>query len=201
MSSRYWGKILIKLLNLTNNVYNLNSNGSKTEKKKKKEEKLKHVGGNSRGYTDRMRQGTQGMLTRAVRKHLRYVGTWAREHAKHGSTWAGKHARNVGTWACKHGARVGTWAFKHAKHVGTLTLEHVSTQGTLVREDVSTQDTLACEHVTTQVNFAKFLRTPFLQNTSGQLFLPLVNKFPLFFNQNIVEQTSLQKHVGMFLDS
>ena len=57
-------------------MYNLNSNGSKTEKKKKKkEEKLKHVGGNSRGYTDRMKQGTQGMLTRAVRKHLRYVGT------------------------------------------------------------------------------------------------------------------------------
>ena len=169
--------------------------------KKKKKEELKHVDGNSRGYTDRVRQGTQGMLTREVRKHLRYVGTWAREHAKRGSTWVGKHARNVGKWACKHGTRVGTWALKHAKHVGTLTLEHVSTQGTLVREDVSTQDTLACEHVTTQVNFAKFLRTPFLQNTSGQLLLPLVNKFPLFFNQNIVEQTSLQKLVRMFLDS
>ena len=47
----------------------------KLKKKKKKEEKLKHVGGNSRGYTDRVKQGTQGMLTRAVRKHLRYVGT------------------------------------------------------------------------------------------------------------------------------
>ena len=95
----------------------------------------------------------------------------------------------------------GTLVREHVSTEHALAREHSSTQSTLVREDVSTQDTLACEHVTTQVNFAKFLRTPFLQNTSGQLFLPLVNKFPLFFNQNIVEQTSLQKHVGMFLDS
>ena len=32
MNSRYWRKILIKLLNLTNSVYNLNNNGSETEK-------------------------------------------------------------------------------------------------------------------------------------------------------------------------
>ena len=157
MSSRYWGKILIKLLNLTNNVYNLNSNGSKTEKKKRKEEKLKHVGGNSRGYTDRMKQGTQGMLTRAVRKHLRYVGTWAREHAKHGSTWAGKHARNVGTWACKHGARVGTRALKHAKHVGTWGCEHARHVGMWARNHASEfceifKNTFFTEHLRTTVS-------------------------------------------------
>ena len=32
MNSRYWGKALIKLLNLTNSVYNVNNNGSETEK-------------------------------------------------------------------------------------------------------------------------------------------------------------------------
>ena len=32
MNSRYWWKTLIKLLNLTNSVYNFNNNGNETEK-------------------------------------------------------------------------------------------------------------------------------------------------------------------------
>ena len=32
MNSPYWGKTLIKLLNLTNSVYNFNDNGSENEK-------------------------------------------------------------------------------------------------------------------------------------------------------------------------
>ena len=32
MNSRYWGKTLIKLLNLINTVYNFNKNDSETEK-------------------------------------------------------------------------------------------------------------------------------------------------------------------------
>ena len=32
MNSRYWWKTLIKLLDLTNSVYNFNNNGNETEK-------------------------------------------------------------------------------------------------------------------------------------------------------------------------
>ena len=32
MNSRYWGRTVIKFLNLTNSVYNFNNNGSETEK-------------------------------------------------------------------------------------------------------------------------------------------------------------------------
>ena len=32
MNSRYWGKTLIKLLNLTSSEYEFNNNGSETEK-------------------------------------------------------------------------------------------------------------------------------------------------------------------------
>ena len=64
MNSRYWGKTVIKLLNLTNSVYNFSTNGSETENNGIKNSTLarEHV-------------STQGTL---ARKHGGHVDTWAR---------------------------------------------------------------------------------------------------------------------------
>ena len=54
MNSRYWGKTVIELLNLTNSVCNFSNNGSKTEKSGIKASTL-------------------------ARKNGRHVGMWARK--------------------------------------------------------------------------------------------------------------------------
>ena len=66
MNSRYWGKTVIKLLNLTNSVYNFSNNGSETENSGIKTSTLarEHV-------------STQGTL---AREHVSTQGTLAREH-------------------------------------------------------------------------------------------------------------------------
>ena len=61
MNSRYWGKTVIKLLNLINSVYNFSNNDRETENSGIKTSTL------TRGYIS-----TQGTLTR---KHARHVGT------------------------------------------------------------------------------------------------------------------------------
>ena len=67
MNSCYWGKTVIKLLNLTNSVYNFSNNGSETENSGIKTSTLarEHV-------------STQGTL---AREHMRAQSTLAREHA------------------------------------------------------------------------------------------------------------------------
>ena len=55
MNSRYWGKTITKILNLTDNVYNSSNNGSETENSGIKTSTLSH-------------------------EHLRTQRTLAREH-------------------------------------------------------------------------------------------------------------------------
>ena len=75
MNSRYWGKTVIKRLNLTNSVYNFSNNGSKNENSGIKTSTLvrEHI-------------STQGTLARKAREHVSTQGTWARKHAKHVGT-------------------------------------------------------------------------------------------------------------------
>ena len=83
MNSRYWAKAVIKLLNLTNSVYNFSNNGSETENSGIKTSTLprEHV-------------SVQGAL---AHEHVSTQGMWVREHAKHVGTWARKHTRHVST--------------------------------------------------------------------------------------------------------
>ena len=105
MNSRYWEKTLIKLLKLTNSVYNFNNNGSETEKIGIKTSMLAGDHVVTQAVQDTLTReyiSTQGMLTREARKHSRHVCTWTQEHTKHVGTWARKHARHVAMWARKH---------------------------------------------------------------------------------------------------
>ena len=61
MNSRYWGKAVIKLLNLTNSVYNFSKNGSEIENSSIK-------------------------ISTLAREHARHDGTWAHKRAKHVGT-------------------------------------------------------------------------------------------------------------------
>ena len=63
MNSRYWGKILIKLLKFINSVYNFNKNGSITEKVHQKlTEEAKDGGRWSRGKTAVRGKGLKACL-------------------------------------------------------------------------------------------------------------------------------------------
>ena len=64
MNLRYWGKTLIKLLNLANSVYNFNKMAVKLKNVASKllTEEAKHVGRWSRGHASRMRQVAQIIL-------------------------------------------------------------------------------------------------------------------------------------------
>ena len=123
INSRYWGKILIKLLNLTNSVHNFNNNGSETEKSDIK-------------TTYRVSKACWQVFMWSCKscevKDLRHDGTWARELASHVDTWVRKHP------TC--------WYVRHVSTQGMLAREQVSTQDTIAREHVSTQDTRACKH-------------------------------------------------------
>ena len=66
MNSLYWEKIVIKLLKLTNSVYNFSNNGSKTENSEETE-----------GTLAREHVSTQGTL---AREHVSTQVPLAREH-------------------------------------------------------------------------------------------------------------------------
>ena len=76
MNSRYWGKTVIKLLNLTNNVYKCTISATMTGKLKKVESKLVYGDRWSCGHASRARQWTQDML---ARKQLSLQDTLTRE--------------------------------------------------------------------------------------------------------------------------
>ena len=70
MNSRYWGKTVIKLLHLTNSMYNFSNNGSQTE--------------------------NSGIKTRTlVRGHLSRQGTLATEHVSTQGTLAREHVSTI----------------------------------------------------------------------------------------------------------
>ena len=86
MNSRYWEKTAIKLLNLTNSVYNFSNNGSETKNSEIKTSTLAREHVSTQGTLAPGHISTQGTL---VRKHARHVitqNTLAREHAEHVST-------------------------------------------------------------------------------------------------------------------
>ena len=117
MNSRYWGTTLIKLLNLTNSVYNFNNNGSETGKNAMKTAYW-------RGKA--CWQVIVWPYKPCEARDSRHVDRWARELASHVDTWVHKHAWDV-----------DTLAREHLNTQGILAHEHVSTQGTLAREQVS----------------------------------------------------------------
>ena len=88
MNSRYWGK-LIKLLNYTNSVYNLNNNGSEIEKSALK---TTYYGGKACWQVIRWSPKPYEA------RDSRHVDTWALEFVHHVVTWVDKHARHVDMW-------------------------------------------------------------------------------------------------------
>ena len=85
MNSRYWGKTVIKLLNLTNSVYNFSNNGSETENSGIKTSTLA-----------REQVSTQGTL---AREHINAEGTLTRGHGSTQGTLARKGESTQGAWA------------------------------------------------------------------------------------------------------
>ena len=63
MNSRYCGKTIIKLLNITNSVHNLSNNGSKTENSGIKTSTLAREHVSKQGTLAREHLSTQGTLT------------------------------------------------------------------------------------------------------------------------------------------
>ena len=115
MNSRYWGKTVIKLSDLTNNVCNFSNSGSKTEKSSIKTSML--------AGDQLVMQAVPG---NGLKKcwHVSTQGTLALEHV----------SMLLGTSACDNARHVGTWACKHTRHMSmqhALAVEHVfSTKGT-----------------------------------------------------------------------
>ena len=64
MNSFYWRKTVIKLLSLTNSVYNFSNNGSETENKRIKTNMLAREHVSMQGTLAREHLSTQGTLTR-----------------------------------------------------------------------------------------------------------------------------------------
>ena len=125
MNSRYLRKALIKLLNLTNSVYNSPIMAVKLKKMISNllTEETKHVGRWSRGYISHVRQGSiRGML----------------------STWA--HQLAQVTLTHEYISTQSMLSREVHNHSSTLALEHKSTKITLAHEHVSTKDTLTREH-------------------------------------------------------
>ena len=117
MNSRYWGKTIIKLLNLINSVYIFSNNGSETENSSIKTSTL-------------------------VREHVSTQVTLAREHVSTQGTLELEYVNTQGMLAREHVGTQYTLACEHVKHARPLAREPVSNQGTLAREHTfSTQDT------------------------------------------------------------
>ena len=72
MNSRYRGKTIIKLLNLTNSVFNFSNNGSETENSGIKTSMLADEHVSNQGTLSREHVRAQGMLTR---EHVSTQGT------------------------------------------------------------------------------------------------------------------------------
>ena len=123
MNLRYWGKTVIKLLNLINSVYNFSSNGNKFEK--------------------------SGIKTSMLAcEHLSMQGTLPHECVSTQGMLACELVSTQGTLAHEHINMQGTLACEHISMQGTMACRQISTQGTLAREHLfSMQSTLACEHV------------------------------------------------------
>ena len=77
MNSRYWGKTVIKLLNLTNSVYNFINTDSETESSGIKTSTLTREHVSTQGTFAREHISTQGPL---AHKHVSTQGTLARDH-------------------------------------------------------------------------------------------------------------------------
>ena len=122
MNSRYWGKTVIKPLNLTNSVYNFSNNGSVIE--------------------------NSGIKTSTLaREHVSAQGTLTRECVSTKGTLVREHVSMEGTLARDHVSTQDTLTREHVSTQGTLAREHLNTEGTLTRKHVRTQVTLAREHV------------------------------------------------------
>ena len=80
MNSRYWGKTLIKLLNLTNSVHKFNNNGSETEKSD-----IKTTYRVGKACWQVIMWSRKSCEVRDVMVQW-YVGTWARKPCSHVST-------------------------------------------------------------------------------------------------------------------
>ena len=78
MNSRYWGKTVIKLLNLTNSVYNFRNSCSETENSDIKTSTLAREHVSMQGTLAREDVSTQDTLVREHAKHVSTQGTWAR---------------------------------------------------------------------------------------------------------------------------
>ena len=116
MSSLYWGKTLIKPLNLTQSVYNVANNGSETEKRS-----IRTI-----NWGDKV---CWQVITWSDKPHKarysRHVDVWAWELTIHLDTRAFKYARHAYTWAEEHENHVGTLGREHVKYVGTWAPKHV----------------------------------------------------------------------------
>ena len=138
MNWRYWGKTLIKPLQL-NKCEQLQQQWQWNWKKWHQNYLLR---GQSMLASDYV--VTQAMWGQRLKARW-HLSTWV---ASHVDTWVHKQARHIDRWeSCKHSRDVGMWAREHRSHVGTWACKHarqVSTQDTLAREHISTQGTWAC---------------------------------------------------------
>ena len=85
MNSRYWGKTVIKLLNLTNSVYNFSNNGNKTENSGIKTSMLAREHVSTQGTLEREHMSTHDTL---AREHVSKQDTLSREHISTQNTLA-----------------------------------------------------------------------------------------------------------------
>ena len=99
MNLRYWRKSVIKLLNLTNSVYNFSNNGSEAENSGIKTSTLAREHLSTQDRLAREYRSTQGTL---AREHVNKQGTLAREHVSTQDTLAREHESSQGTLACEH---------------------------------------------------------------------------------------------------
>ena len=143
----FLGKTLIKLLNLTNNVYKFNSNGSETKKSGIKttywgDKTCWHLAGDHVVTQAVWGKGKPRwhMSTVAPKTswHVRYISTQGRLARDHKST--------QGTLARKYVRTKDTLAHQHVSTQHRLAYYKISTLGPLARKQVSTLGTLAHEH-------------------------------------------------------
>ena len=80
MNSRYWGKTVIKLLNLTYSVYNFSNNGSETKNSGIKTSTMAREHVSTQGTLAPEHISTQGTLVRKHASHVITQNTLAREH-------------------------------------------------------------------------------------------------------------------------
>ena len=99
MNSRYWGKAVIELLNLTNSVYNFSNNGKETINSGVKTITLTREHVSTQGKVAREHVNAQGTL---VREHVSTQDTLAREHVSTQGKLVREHVSTQGTLASEH---------------------------------------------------------------------------------------------------